>query len=143
MDIKTLETTDINDFSLKWRWIDPDYLLMPVEDLNKIVPLSADSASMVFEETLHLLKGSDIENKGERISAEQVDGCRYLDRIKGEKRILVNWDSDCSVITTAEVFIKYWKNFCYPISDDVTIWPESKAWLLHYFHDEVFSFVRL
>ena len=40
------------------------------------------------------------------------------------------------------VFCQYWDDFCYPASDDVTIWPLSEEWFLIYDHSEKFFFVR-
>ena len=37
-----------------------------------------------------------------------------------EEDICISWDRK-TCIYTKEVFIKYWDDFCYPISDDVTI----------------------
>jgi hypothetical protein len=143
MDIDTLKKTDIDSFRLKWRWADPDYLDMPEEDLNKINILSRESASAVFDESLRLIKNTDIENIGERISTKNNGVYEYLSRIKIESKILVSWSPDCAVVTTPDIFIKYWEDFCYPSSDDVSIWPENNAWFLQFFHYEEFSFVTL
>lgn len=116
---------------------------MPGEDLNKINILSRESASAVFDESLCLIKKTDIEYAGERISTKNNGVSEYLSRIVIESRILVSWSPDCAVVTTPYIFIKYWNDFCYPSSDDVSIWPENNAWFLRFFHYEEFSFVAL
>ncbi|MES9830584.1 MAG: hypothetical protein ABW201_20215 [Candidatus Thiodiazotropha sp.] len=141
MDIEALEKTNIDNFKLKWRWTDPDYLDMPEEDLDKINVLSPESASAVFGESLRLIQESNIENEGQRISANNSDVTEYLARIDVESKILVSWSPDCAVVTTLNIFIKYWDDFCYPSSDDISIWPANNAWFLQYFHYEEFSFI--
>ncbi|MEW8693080.1 MAG: hypothetical protein AB2535_18740 [Candidatus Thiodiazotropha endolucinida] len=143
MDIEALAKTNIDNFKLKWRWTDPDYLDMPEENLDKINALSPESASAVFDESSRLIKESNIENEGQRTSANNSEVAEYLARINVESMILVSWGPDCAVVTTTNIFIKYWEDFCYPTSDDVSIWPVNKAWLLQYFHYEEFSFVTL
>ncbi|MES9974871.1 MAG: hypothetical protein ABW094_11465 [Candidatus Thiodiazotropha sp.] len=141
MDIEALEKTNIDNFKLKRRWTDPDYLDMPEEDLEKINVLSPESASAVFGESLRLIQESNIENEGQRISTNNSDLAEYLARIDVESKIFVSWSPDCAVVTTLNIFIKYWGDFCYPSSDDVSIWPVNNAWFLQYFHYEEFSFI--
>src|SRR3712207_6991725 len=46
--------------------------------------------------------------------------------------VIVRWDESTAVRTTWEVFTRYWDDFCYPLSDDVAVFPDSGAWLLLY-----------
>jgi hypothetical protein len=42
--------------------------------------------------------------------------------------------------TSWEFFTAHWDDFCYPLSDDVLVLPDSGAWVLRYHHEEVFYF---
>jgi hypothetical protein len=145
MNFETLETIVIDHFPLKWRWTDAKYLLMPEGDLAKIQPLSKNSSLFVYNESLRLIEVTNIENAGERqvTSGSESDVTMYLQSTMPDTTILVSWDSDSAVITETGIFQKYWDEFCYPSSDDVSIWGGDKSWLLQYFHYEEFSFVSL
>lgn len=116
---------------------------MPKDDLLKINPLTEDASKISFEIALDLIKRTKIETEGEKIdSSSDEEGVRnFLQRRISEEKIIVNWGPDSAVITDSATFIKYWDDFCYPSSDDVSIYPEDESWLLQYFHFVVFSFV--
>jgi hypothetical protein len=54
--------------------------------------------------------------------------------------VLVSWDAQTAVATDWEVFVALWDDFCYPASDDVTIWPLDQSWILCYRHHDIFQF---
>lgn len=118
---------------------------MPKDDLSKIIPLTRDASKISFDTALELIKRSNIEAEGDKIdSSSDEDSVReFLKSKLSEERIIINWSPDSTVITDAATFIKYWDEFCYPSSDDVSIFPEDESWLLQYFHFEAFSFVAL
>ncbi|HEY5894211.1 MAG TPA: hypothetical protein VIT91_13380 [Chthoniobacterales bacterium] len=39
-----------------------------------------------------------------------------------------------------EFFTAHWDDFCYPLSDEVLILPDSGGWVLLYQHQETFFF---
>lgn len=116
---------------------------MPEGDLSKIYPLTKDAAIITFDAALKLIKKTKIETDGFRIdsSSDDEDVRSFLQSKIPETKIIVNWSPDSSVITDTATFIKYWDEFCYPSSDDVSIYSEDESWLLQYFHFEAFSFV--
>jgi hypothetical protein len=146
MDIKTLKTTSMDSFPLKWRWTDPKYCLMPEEDLNKILPLSKESAKIVWEKSLKFVgEGNDFSPSPEL--SKEIDSVEAVDKeslstwLKNKleySQIIVSWQPDSAVITDTERFLMYWDDFCYPSSDDVSVWPENETWVLHYSHEEIF-----
>jgi hypothetical protein len=42
----------------------------------------------------------------------------------------------------ALLFVGRWDDFCFPSSDDVTVYPADERWLLEYAHREEFVFRR-
>ena len=60
-----------------------------------------------------------------------------------DARIIVSWDRSTALATDWDSFVSYWDDFCYPASDDVTIWSPNGDWTLCYRHYEVFQFRRM
>ncbi|MFN0313556.1 MAG: hypothetical protein ACKVQA_00765 [Burkholderiales bacterium] len=54
--------------------------------------------------------------------------------------MFVSWERNPAVETKWSVFAQYWSDFCYPASDDVLAWRDSRAWVLLYHHEEFFQF---
>lgn len=51
--------------------------------------------------------------------------------------VLISWQRKTVLKTTKEIFLKYWTDFLYADSDDVTIISEKTNWILFYKHFEV------
>jgi len=60
--------------------------------------------------------------------------------IPGERRVIVHWEHDTAIETRWTTFCEHWDDFCYPSSDDVTVVPMDRSWVLCYFHWEEFMF---
>ena len=148
MEFSKLHKISIDEFILKWRWTDSKYCLMPENDLRKIYPLDENSSKLIWENSLTFTSDeSDFSPSNklfteiENIETENNTGVsNWLIKKLTNCQIVVNWQPDSSVLTNTEVFIKYWDDFCYPSSDDVSIWPEDESWILHYWHEEQFWF---
>ena len=54
--------------------------------------------------------------------------------------VLISWDARTAAMTDWELFVAHWDDFCYPASDDVTVFPLGGEWVLCYHHYEVFQF---
>jgi hypothetical protein len=54
--------------------------------------------------------------------------------------IVVSWDAKTALVTDWQSFVDHWDDFCYPSSDDITIWPLDRSWTLCYRHFEIFQF---
>ncbi len=144
MKIESLSTNNIEDFSLRWRWTDEKYCLMPEDDLSKINPLTPEAAKITFDTALRLIEETQIDVDGESIETSLDRGVVkvFLTSRLPEGKIIVNWGQDTSVIMDTTTFIKYWDDICYPSSDDVSVWSEDETWLLQYYHFEKFSFIK-
>jgi hypothetical protein len=144
MKIEALSTNNIENFSLRWRWTDEKYCLMPEDDLSKINPLTPEAAKITFDTALRLIEETQIVVDGESIETSLDRGAVkvFLTSRLPEGKIIVNWGQDTSVIMDTTTFIKYWDDICYPSSDDVSVWSEDESWLLQYYHFEKFSFIK-
>jgi hypothetical protein len=132
----------IQEFPLAWRWTDSRYAVLPGEVLSCLRPLSAEETRRLIARTQKYqnfpgdLHSSEITNIEGRDWLRQQNG-RLLDIVS------IVWGPGCALSTSWEIFIEYWDDFCYPASDDVTIWPDSEDWILFFSHEEQFRFIRL
>lgn len=150
MKYSTLETVSIEMFKYKWRWTEEKYCLMPSNDLSKIYPLNKLASEKVWKKSLTFPNGDleKFENNPNFINTGVPENeehliVSWLKEKLGSCEVVVSWQPDTAVLTQAEIFIKYWEEFCYPSSDDVTIWPENEKWVLQYRHYEQFWFGEL
>ncbi len=54
-----------------------------------------------------------------------------------DEDLIISWQRKLTLKTTKEIFLKYWTDFLYPSSDDVTIISEKTNWILFYRHFEI------
>ncbi len=139
-----MQVIPMEKFKLKWRWTDKNYCLLSENELLHIHPLDSRTAKEVWEKSLTFI-GKDNEFSP---SSELFDSIDFIDTSDSDKvtswladkmpsgEIIVSWQPDTAVKTTVELFIKYWDEFCYPSSDDVSIWPETENWVVHFWHYE-------
>ena len=141
-----LHTTSLENFPLIWRWTDPKYIVLTEEELSQIQPLDKASAKIVWKQSLEFASNKNDFSPNEKIfnRVEGIDSQNYevasswLKEKIPDVEIIVTWQPEFAVITNSNLFIKYWDDFCYPASDDVSIWPENESWILHYWHEEKF-----
>ena len=133
-----------------WRFTDPKHNLLPPDVLADIRPLTpsrtaalsipltracagyySDTATAVVEFSADSSNDEAIARTGRDLAALSV---------ADEARVVVSWDAVDAVETSWRTFSTYWDDFCYPSSDDVTIYPLDGRWVLCYHHTEWFSF---
>ena len=75
--------------------------------------------------------------------ADQVR--QQLDRlgVRSTEQVVIAWDARTALLTDWATFCAHWEEFCYPSSDDVTVWPRDEAWVLCFDHWDAFRFGRL
>jgi len=134
------EYINIKDFRLSWRWLDPKHTVLPPEVLERIRPLSPQATEQIStnimdfcRDTVEFLRIEENETTASALAKLPI---------KDETEIIVSWDSNTAVNTTWGIFRNYWDDFCYPSSDDVSNWPETREWLLCYFHEEVLIYKK-
>ena len=143
-----MQTISMDEFSLKWRWDNENHCLLSNDELCQISPLSPISSQQVWEKSLDFVDSKkDYELRADLFdSIETIDATsdndveRWLRTRMGKNEIFVSWDRETAVITSSDVFIQHWNDFCYPSSDDVTIWPKDISWVIQYRHHEQYSY---
>jgi hypothetical protein len=142
MTLNESDFTSLEQFPLRWRFTDPRRSAIPPEALKRIRPLTASRANECAAAAR--VRGSEERTFGVTFrSDDRPDDVRS--RLRGlppapGEEILVSWNSNTAVTSTWDVFVAYWDDFCYPSSDDVTVWPVDEGWTLCYRHYEIFQF---
>ena len=148
IEIGELKFLPMDQFNLNWRFTDPECNQLPISDLEKIQPL-ASVISEQFSKVLSKFGNHSILAESDdsfRTDLDIVDANlvkKWLsEKVNGsDQNVFLHWYfGNYSVMTTWDIFIKYWDDFCYPSSDDVFIFPASADWILFYCHEEIFEF---
>ena len=141
----------MSDFPLRWRFTDPRYCELPESDLSQVRPLDINSSKRLWdyisESDLH---GEDPFKEGffqsvESLSLFDIEGDDKDSKVKKwlyqcafpfDKKILLSWQPDSAVETTWKMLVKYWSDFYYPVSDDLTVCDQSLQSALLFHHEE-------
>lgn len=143
------------DFPLKWRFTDPKYSVLPAAHLEQVRPLDTISAKrvsrFVSESGLHdeipfrasifqHVESTKIgDSHGNEEEDDRIRKWLYRCAIPFDRKIFLIWQPEWVVETTWKMLVKYWTDFYYPISDDLTVCDESLQWALLFFHEhEIF-----
>src|SRR5258708_2553114 len=152
MTFEEADFISLDDFSLKWRWTDKTWNELPKDDLKTIRPTVSEKAKELCEHSLKYfshygLSANCFINVAlfETSTREKEEVANWLRSKLGnnDEELVVCWDMKTAAIVGKDVFVKYWDDFCYPASDDVSIFPLDLEWMLGYFHDEYFEFGHL
>lgn len=102
--------------------------------LNKVIDYYEIESNRIgkYLETDWFSANSENEDKVERFR-NQVEN--YPKPFNED--IIISWERKLTLKTTKKIFIKYWTDFLYPSSDDVTIISERTNWILFYNHCEI------
>ncbi len=141
------------DFKLGWRWDDAHNPNIPIDEKRQLKPLSVVESKRInkiidyFESESNLYK-SFVPNDWIRASSESKSSIDKFSNdlqelIQGyNENLFISWNRSTCLYTTKKIFIKYWDDFCYPSSDDITIISELTNWVFFYNHIEVGRFWR-
>ena len=148
LEIEENDFQPLDSFPIKWRWTDSHWNKLPDESLKKLHPLTESKADEIFHYFLKFYDQSGIDKSLfeniEQIdtSGEKLEICHWLLSCLPNlnQTIIVSWNNRMAVLVEWKVFCEYWDDFCYPASDDVTIFPISEEWSLLYSHDEYLNF---
>lgn len=142
----TLSESDfvsLDAFPFAWRWTQEGHASFPAATLARIRPLAPDRAGAIAPEATELCVGGDTATmRSAAGDPERVRAWLATLPVKPETAILAFWDVETAVVTDWQTFVTYWDDFCYPASDDVTVWNPRGVWYLCYDHEEVFRFGR-
>ena len=143
------------DFPLKWRFTDPKYSVLPAAHLAQVRPLDPSSSMLVSRFVLdsglhselpfcagffqHLESTKIAESDGSAQEDDRIRKWLYRCAIPFDHKVFLIWQPEWVVETTWKMLVKYWTDFYYPISDDLTVCDESLQWALLFFHEhEIF-----
>jgi hypothetical protein len=140
----------IERFAYRWRFTNPKYVQLTPTELNQLHPLSLTASNSVDTEIRSLLDKrklpvtTDVFGRMVKYdtSGDPLDTKEWLERTLRNLHglVIVSWDADNAVVTSLQLFLKYWDDFCYPGSDDTTIVPLDLSWIIQYWHEEVICF---
>jgi predicted ATP-grasp superfamily ATP-dependent carboligase len=148
IQIDKREIIPLSDFELGWRFDKGHNSDISDYDKKEIFALSENESKRLnkvighyevesnrigkYLETDWFSANSENDDKVERFR-NQVEN--YLKPFNED--IIISWERKLTLKTTKNIFIKYWTDFLYPSSDDVTIISEKTNWILFYNHCEV------
>ena len=118
-----------------WRWNDPKYAVLPDAALKSIKTLRRQVARAQFEPSLEVdhwvRERPDRTVHTDTMEEEAVSG--WLNQGGSSSDVVIaSWSEDEAIYLPWPVFTRYWSSFCYPASDDVTVWPLTNPWALSY-----------
>ena len=148
IEININEVISLKDFELGWRFektYNPNITelekqqIQPLSEseskrLNKIIDYFEIEQNLLekYSQTDWFSANSENNLKIERFRNE-------LERIikPWDEEIIITWKRGVTLKTTKNIFLKYWTDFLYPSSDDVTIISKETNWIIFYRHFEV------
>ncbi len=148
-------TVPMDQFSLKWRFTDPRYDVLPLIHLAQVKPLAPADAQRLWDLILQAgihravpfsdgyfrsVVGTRIgDSHGDEGEDRRVRKWLYQRGVAFRRRVWLSYQPDCAIEATWKILIKYWTAFYYPISDDLTVIDGSFDWALLFHHEaEVF-----
>ena len=137
----------LEQFSLAWRWTDPAYSVLPHSSATAIRPLAPAKAAELASEGRsrcqpHRVAEFDMVVAADSDCADSVRDRLLALGVDPETEVVVSWDADTALLTSWRVLVDHWPDFCYPSSDDVSVWASGESWTLCYRHFQVFEFSR-
>ena len=163
IELTSTDFSPLDSFPLVWRWADPQRDPLPVRALRHIHPLRERKASelwqhlndrytdelwqyafktipeplpsnSLFASILHI----DANEDGTDTIAKKLRSFHLQDN----EVIIVQWDQKLAITVLWGTLRDHWYQFCYPASDDVSLYPLSELWFLLYHHEDQIIFGR-
>jgi len=137
----------LDEFPLLGRWTRRTHDLLPSDVLATIRPLVPAVAAALAPEAVSRCEPQAVSDREVTISAEWDAPEPVRDRLAAlpilpDERVILSWSDDVAVETRWKTFVRYWDAFCYPSTDDVTVWSLGGDWTVCYRHFQVIQFGR-
>jgi hypothetical protein len=136
------EFASFEAFPLKRRFLDPATGALASHFAGRMKPFTAARArALATEATARCAEAGDFT-----VTFRTDDSPGLVTRrlralpVPDESSVVIWWDRATAVMTEWGVFVGYWDDFCYPASDDISIWPTDGGWTLCYRRYEVLQF---
>ena len=150
MDIKidNKEIITFKDFDLGWRFSKSHNSDISEEELKQILPLSETESKRLNKVIdFYEIESNRIFNyqqtdwfRSSQENDEKIENFRsnLAQKLsKFDEDLIISWNRKTTLKTSKTIFLKYWTDFLYPSSDDVTIISEKTNWILFFTHYEV------
>ncbi len=148
IELDDREIITLNEFELGWRFEkthSPDISesekkqIQPVSEmeskrLNKLIDYFEQENNLreKYTQTEWISANAENDEKIERFRKQLLMLLKNCN-----EDLILTWHRNITLKTTKEIFIKYWSNFLYSNSDDVTIISSKTNWIIFYRHFEV------
>lgn len=142
---------EIDEFQLKWRFIESEYNILPAEHLKQLTPLNEKASNFLWNfisnSGLHENEpfGNNFFNTidSTRIhegNEQEIKKWLYQRGLPFSKRVYLSWQPNTALITSWKLVVKYFDDFYYGGSDDLTIIDESLNWAVLFHHEDEIYF---
>jgi len=141
----------MDQFYLKWRFTERKYKLLPYTHLNQLKPLDKSASAFLwgyisltdvhanvpfkrnlYKEVNQILRTS----RNEREIKKWLFNCGF----SFSKEVYLSWNPESAMIVPWKLLIKYFDDFAYLGSDDLTVIDASLNWALLFFHEGMIYF---
>lgn len=151
IELDTNEIIALEDFKLCWRWDEVHNPDITLEEKGQIIPLSVLESKRInkiidyFEIESNLYKDFKPTDWIRASSETKISIDKFSNDFQKltqdyKENLFITMNRSTCIYTTKEIFIRYWDDFCYPSSDDITIISELTNWVFFYNHIEVGRF---
>lgn len=145
MEFAETDFVPLDDFSLRWRFADAMYGYVSPDFARRVRPLSPErAAALSIEARARCTAAEERTRDGVEIDANK--GPKHVRAqlralpVPARTLVVVSWDQHTALVTDWEAFAAHWDDFCYPSSDDVTVWSPEASWTVCYWHFGVLLF---
>jgi len=137
----------MEQFALKWRFTDPRYRVLPPLHLEQVKPLSSESAQRLWDlaRPLHkdlpftpgffrVVESMPLDNT-DASAIRAVRKWLFGRGVPLKSPVYLSYQPEWAITTTWKLVVKYWDDFWYPGSDDLTVVDDSLAWAFLFWHE--------
>ncbi|WP_306639816.1 hypothetical protein [Sanyastnella coralliicola] len=147
IEIDKNQIIDLEDFELNWRWKESHSSTILATEKAQIKPVSEKESERLNEMIAYFENEDNLRTAFHQtgwFSAKcdsDEDSSNFRNKLRSileayNEDVIVTWNRSTTLKTSKEIFIKYWDDFCYPSSDDITVISEETNWVLFYRHFE-------
>ena len=130
---------------LLWRWTSRTHALFPAHVLAAMMAFNSSEALARHAEALLRVpdptdRAGTVMECGDDVPEEKVS--TWLSGLSADAQAwtVLSWDRTTAILIPWKHFAERWSDFCYPASDDVTIWQPHQLWTLEFEHEESFRY---
>ena len=141
----------MEEFRLNWRFTEERYGILPEIHLHQLKPLNKEASNFLWDFILH--SGMHEDTPFKKDFFKSVDKAKILDAnhkeikkwlyqrgLPFEKEVFLSWQPDEAMIVPWKLLIKYFDNFYYSTSDDLSVIDQSLNWALLFYHEDEIYF---